>query len=130
MLLDKGIHPSIIADSFGRAAKSCVNIMEGMSIPVDLNDHESLVKSAATSLASKVVSHHAGLLAPIAVNAVTSILQPGLENVDLRDIKISKKLGGTLDDSEMLDGLVFANLHAAHSAGGPTRIVNPKIAMV
>lgn len=30
-------------------------------------------------------------------------------NVDLRDIKVVKKLGGTIDDTELVDGLVFVN---------------------
>jgi T-complex protein 1 subunit delta len=30
-------------------------------------------------------------------------------NVDLRDIKVVKKLGGTIDDTELIDGLVFVN---------------------
>jgi len=41
-------------------------------------------------------------------------------NVDLRDIKIVKKLGGIIDDTSMVEGMVFPNLKPAKSAGGPT----------
>ena len=51
-------------------------------------------------------------------------------NVDLRDIKICKKVGGTLEDIETINGLCFTNHMASHSAGGPTRIENPKIALL
>jgi len=48
----------------------------------------------------------------------------------LRDIKVVKKLGGTIDDTEMVEGLVFGHNKASHSAGGPTRIKDPKIALI
>jgi T-complex protein 1 subunit delta len=51
-------------------------------------------------------------------------------NVDLRDIKVTKKLGGTVDDTCMVSGLVFPNNKPSHSAGGPSRIVNAKIAIL
>ena len=51
-------------------------------------------------------------------------------NVDLRDVKIVKKLGGTIDDTELVDGLVFANNKPSHSAGGPTRVKEPKLALI
>lgn len=53
-LLQKGIHPTIISDAFQRAAAKCVEILASVSIPVELNDRESLIKSASTSLNSKV----------------------------------------------------------------------------
>ena len=48
-------------------------------------------------------------MAPIAVEAVLRILGKGENNVDLRDIKVVKKLGGTIDDTELVEGLVFTN---------------------
>merc|ERR1719359_2564035 len=52
------------------------------------------------------------------------------DNVDLNDIKIVKKLGGTIDELEVVEGLVFPDNRPSHSAGGPTKIVNPKIALL
>jgi T-complex protein 1 subunit delta len=49
-----GIHPTTIAQSFQKAAAKAVEYLEEMSIPVDLNDRESLLKAAGTSLNSKV----------------------------------------------------------------------------
>jgi T-complex protein 1 subunit delta len=55
-----------------------------------------------------VVSSNSQLLAPIAVEAVLKLTNIEKDNnVDLRDIKIVKKLGGTIDDTELIDGLVF-----------------------
>lgn len=55
---------------------------------------------------------------------------PNASNVDLNDIKIVKKLGGVIDDIEICEGLIFPDNFASHSAGGPTKIVNPKIALL
>merc|ERR1712121_576075 len=103
-LLEKGLHPTTISDAFQEAALKCCDILMEMSTPVDLADRQSLLQSASTSLNSKVVSQHSSLLAPMAVDAVLEIIKdPATStNVDLKDIKIFKKLGGTVDDSEVV----------------------------
>lgn len=130
LLLDKGIHPSIISDGFKKALDKALEILEGMSIPIDLSDKENLIKAASTSLASKMVSQHAQELAPLAVNAVLRIIDASADNVNLKDIRVSKKLGATVDETELVDGLVFAKNKASHGAGGPTRIENPRIGLI
>merc|ERR1719427_358135 len=97
-LLAKGIHPTTISDSFQKAANKSVEILTNMAIPVDLSDRESLLKSATTSLSSKVVSQHSSELSPIAVDSVLRVVDPARENnVNLKDIKVIKKIGGTVD---------------------------------
>lgn len=44
----------MISDSYQKAAKKAIEIIEGMSIPLELSDRASLLKSATTSLSSKV----------------------------------------------------------------------------
>jgi len=67
----------------------------------------------------------------MAVDAVLKIVDKEKdENVDLRDILVSKKLGGTIDDSELIDGLVFVDKKVSHFAGGPSRIQNAKIGLI
>ena len=79
-----------------------------MATPVDLSDKESLLKASNTSLNSKVVSQNSAELSPIAVDAVLKIIDPSKENnVNLKDIKVIKKIGGTVDDTELIDGLVL-----------------------
>ena len=53
-LLEKGIHPTIISEAFQKASLKAVEILTEMSTPIDLNDKDVLVKSATTSLSSKV----------------------------------------------------------------------------
>lgn len=130
-LVDKGIHPQIIANAFLKAEHKAEEILNEMSVPVDLSDRESLIKNAATSLASKVVSQSASLLAPIAVDAVMKIIDSkNAETVDVRDIRIVKKLGGTVDDCELVNGLVFSQQRISKKANGPTKMQNAKIGLI
>ena len=102
-----------------------------MGQPVDLNNRDQLIQNAITSLSSKVVSQRSDLLAPMAVDAVLHVIDKEKDtNVDLRDILVSKKLGGTVDDSELIDGLVFVDKKVSHFAGGPTRIQDAKIGLI
>jgi T-complex protein 1 subunit delta len=129
-LLERGYHPTLVSEAFLKSSKKAQEIMREMAIPVELNDRESLLKSAVTSLNSKVVSQNANLLAPIAVDAVLKVIDPKTAtNVDLTDVKIVKKLGGTIDDTELVEGIVFPK-KAVHAAGGPTRVENAKIGLI
>ncbi|EST05614.1 Chaperonin Cpn60/TCP-1 [Kalmanozyma brasiliensis GHG001] len=162
-MLNKGIHPTIIAESFQKAAAKAVEFLTDISTPVELNDRESLLRAASTSLNSKIVSQYSSVLAPIAVDAVTRLVTPSSssaasksassntsatastaaegttparasrsadaqDNVDLRDIRIVKKVGGTIDDTELVEGLVLAQ-NVISGSGGPTRMEKAKIAV-
>lgn len=128
-LLSKGIHPTIISESFQRAAARAVKILEDISVPVNLSDKPALLKAASTSLSSKIVAQEPKL-APMAVEAVLRTINPNnAQNVDLRNVRILKKPGGVIDDSEMVDGLVLSQ-QAIKSAGGPTRIEKAKIGLI
>lgn len=129
-LLNKGIHATVIAESFTKASAKSVEILQNtIAVPVDLNDKEALLKSATTSLNSKVVSQYSSVLAPIAVDAVLNVIEKDTGLVDLRNIKIVKKLGDTIDDTTLVKGLIFAQ-GAARKAGGPNRVENAKIGLI
>jgi T-complex protein 1 subunit delta len=66
----------------------------------------------------------------MAVDSVLKIIDKEDENVDLRNIRVAMKLGGTVDDSELIDGLVFTDNQVSHFAGGPTRVENAKIGLI
>jgi len=77
----------------------------------------------------KIVSQYSSTLAPIAVDAVSKLVTPTSSNVDLRDIRIVKKIGGTIEDTELVEGVVL-NQDVVVAAGGPTRMEKAKIAIV
>lgn len=125
-----GLHPTVISESFQRAAAAAVKILEDMSQPISLSDRAILLQAASTSLSSKIVSQYSSLLSPMAVDSVLRVIDPKTaENVDLRNIRIVKKVGGTIEDSEMVDGLIL-NQPVMKSAGGPTRVEKAKIALI
>lgn len=130
-LLDKGIHPTTISESFQRAAVEAVKILEKMSQPVDMNDEKLLIKIASTSLNSKIVSQSSWLLAPMAVKAVKMIMEANNSdtNVDLRAIKIIKKIGETVDESQLIEGAMF-DQRTSSAPGGPTRVEKAKIGLI
>ncbi|KAJ8598039.1 t-complex protein 1 [Rhizopogon salebrosus TDB-379] len=127
-MLQKGIHPTIIAESFLRASVKAVEYLTEISTPIDLSDRTSLLRAASTSLNSKIVSQYSSTLAPIAVAAVTRLVTQS-SSVDLRDIRVVKKVGGTIEDTELVDGVVL-NQNVIGSAGGPTRMEKAKIAII
>lgn len=129
-LLAKGIHPSVIAESFQRAAAAAVQVLHNMSQPVSLTDTATLLQAATTSLSSKIVSQHSNLLAPMAVNAVTKTIDiKTAENVDLKNIRIVKKAGGTIEDSEMVEGVVLTQ-GVVKAGGGPARMEKARIGLI
>jgi T-complex protein 1 subunit delta len=130
ILLEKGIHPTVISESFLLAARKSEEILKEMSMPVDLGDRDELIKAATTSLNSKVISNNSDTLAPLAVDAMLKVIDPATAtNVDLNDIAVVKKLGGTIDDTQLVDGLVFTQ-RARHSAGGIGKVANAKIGLI
>lgn len=129
-LMEKGIHPSTISEAFLDASEKAEEILKQFAIPVPLSDRKHLIESATTSLNSKVVSQNSGFLAPLAVNAVLNVVdEKSMSNVDLNDIKVTTKLGGTVDDTELISGLVFSK-SASHAAGGPSQVSNAHIALI
>jgi len=130
-LLDKGIHPTLVSDAFDKACSFAMKYLEDeVAIPVSIDDRESLLKAANTSLSSKIVSQYSSLLSPMAVDCLLRISDTKTpEMLDLKNIKVVSKVGGTLDDSEMIDGIVL-DQKASKSAGGPTRVEQAKIALI
>jgi T-complex protein 1 subunit delta len=128
-LLSRGIHPTAISESFQRAAVYAVEILTSISTPIQLDNREQLIKSASTSLNSKVVFQQSSILAPLAVDAVLKVVEPGREQVvSLSDIKVIKQIGGTVEDAELIEGLVFP--HKAANVSGPKRIEKAKIGFI
>ncbi|XP_014205253.1 T-complex protein 1 subunit delta [Copidosoma floridanum] len=128
-LLQKDIHPTLISESFQNGAHFAVNVLKEMAKSVDMTNLPMLYSTASTSLNSKVVSQYSNVLSTIAVNAVLKVTEPGKENaVDLKDIKVIKKLGGTVEDTELIDGLVFTQKSC--NTNGPKRVEKAKIGLI
>ena len=133
VLLDKNISPTVIAEGFTEACNEAQKVVDELEKKVELTDKDALVQNCITSLSSKVVSNYSEILAPIAVDAVLKLVKSGEiyhDDVDLKDIRVSKKLGGTIEDTKLVDGIVFTNNKVSKAAGGPSKIENPKIGLI
>lgn len=131
-LIAKGVHPTTIAECFAKASRKCVDILNNSDYgrPVTLQDDEQLCQAAITSLNSKVVSQYSDTLAPIAVKAVQTVYNPAMpNNVDLRDVRVVCKKGETVEETELVNGIVFSK-SVSNKAGGPSRIENAKVGLI
>lgn len=129
-LLAKGIHATAISESLQIASQKAIEVLESMAIPVDLKDRDVLIRSAVTPLNSKVVSQYADTLAPLAVDAVLKVIDIDKgTNVDLKDIKLVKQMGGTVEDTQLIDGIVFAQ-RAQGPPDAPKKVQKAKIGLI
>jgi len=107
-LLDRGIHPIRIADGYEMAAKIAVDTLNKISdnFDVDLNKPEPLIRLAMTTLGSKIVNRCHRQMAEIAVNAIMSVADLKRKDVDFELIKVEGKVGGKLEDTILVKGVV------------------------
>lgn len=108
-LLDKGIHPIRIADGYEMAAKiACENLDKiATGYPIDLNNLEPLVQTAMTTLGSKIINRCHRQMAEIAVNAILAVADMDRKDVDFELIKVEGKVGGKLEDTVLVKGVVI-----------------------
>ena len=129
-LIDDEIHPVIIADGYKKASKKAMEFLSEITISVESKDKETLEKIANTSMQTKLVSVEATDLAKLVVDAVLKIIEEknGTFKVNLDNIKIEKKAGGSISDSELISGIIL-DKEIVHS-GMPRRIENARIALI
>jgi len=108
-LLDKNIHPTVIIEGYKRAMQFVEAEINKIAKNVSLNDVENLKKVAKSALSSKLAGMYADKLANLVVDAVRKVTyeEAGKLIVDLDAIKIEKKVGGGIEDSELIDGVVI-----------------------
>lgn len=130
-LIERGLHPTTISEGYALALKKSIEVINKVARKIDIEDDEYLIQSVKTALASKILAQNASEIAPMAIQAIKRIVDiKTATNVDLNDIKVVKKLGGTMDDVQLIDGLCFPDNRPSQAAGGPTKIANPKIAVL
>lgn len=108
-LLDKGIHPIRIADGYELAAKKAIDNLEKIAdeFTVDTNNLEPLILTAMTTLGSKIINRCHRQMAEIAVNAVMAVADMETRDVNFELIKVEGKVGGKLEDTMLVKGVVI-----------------------
>ena len=129
-LLSKDVHSSVIIDGFQAASEKALEILDEIAKKVQDNDKETLLKIAATSMESKLISEDSDPLSKIVVDAILKITETKNQksSVDLDNIKVEKKAGGSITDTALVKGIVL-DKEIVHS-GMPTKIQQAKIALI
>ncbi|HVO77269.1 MAG TPA: TCP-1/cpn60 chaperonin family protein, partial [Methanomassiliicoccales archaeon] len=74
-LVDSNVHPTIITAGYRMAANKALEILESVSMPVDIKDRATLRKIAMTSMMSKSVVGSREHMADVAVDAVIKVAE-------------------------------------------------------
>jgi len=128
-LIEQNVHPTVICEGFRLAAEKAISLLESHGISTEGND-EVLLEVAKTSLTGKSAGAVKAFMADICVRAVNSVgvIDEGERLVDLSDIKVEKRQGGSIKDSSLIDGILL-DKERVH-AGMPRSINDAKIALV
>lgn len=108
-LLEQGVHPTVIANGYRLASIKAREILQTLAKPVSMNDRDLLLKIATTAMTGKATEASRDVFANLAVNAVLAVVdtEDGKKTVDVEDIKVEKKVGGSVEASELIEGMVI-----------------------
>jgi thermosome len=129
-LLDQDVHVSTITNGYNIATEKALSILQEVGDKVSLNDEKVLLQIAKTSMTGKAAEKSVDKLAKIAVDAVRIVTntEDGVSSASKKDIKITVKEGGGLEDSAIVKGLLVDENRASDSM--PEKIKNAKIAIL
>jgi thermosome len=129
-LLEKEVHPTVIAKGYRLAEQKAQAILKEIAEDINENDTNLLKNVAVTAMTGKGAESAKEKLSEITVKSVKAILEKDNEkvNVDLDNIQIEKKVGASVDDSELIQGIVL-DKERVHS-GMPRIVKSAKIALI
>jgi len=129
-LLEKDVHSTVIIDGYQAASEKALELLAKLAKTVKPDDRESLIKIAKTSMQSKLVSEDSAPLSKLVVDSILKIAEKDGDkySVDLDNLKVEKKAGGSIDDTSLINGIVL-DKEIVHS-GMPTKVEKAKIALV
>jgi thermosome len=128
-LIEKNIHPTLITEGYRLAALKALEVLDGVALPIT-DSEDALLNIAKTSMTGKSAGDMKEELAQIVVKAVQAIVEEreGVKHVDIDNIKVEKKQGGSVKNSELIEGIIV-DKERVHE-GMPTLVKEPKIALV
>jgi chaperonin GroEL (HSP60 family) len=108
-LIEQNVHPTIVVNGFRMAADKAMSVLDKMSVNVKRGDHKRLKNIAATSMSGRSMGAVRDHLADMAVNGVAKIVEErnGKFIADTDNIKVEKKHGASVLESELIDGMII-----------------------
>jgi len=129
-LLDKNIHPTLIIEGYKKASEKAQEILNNIALPVAFDNEKTLKEVAITSISSKSINVAEDHFAKIIVDSVKQVSEKIGEKyvADIDLIKIVKKHGKSLEETELIKGMVLDKEIA--SSGMPKLVDDAKIALL
>ena len=129
-LITQDVHPTVIVDGYRKAGKKASQFLSEIAEKITPNDKSALLKIAKTSMQTKLVRKDSTYLSELVVKAVLAVAESNNEKftVDIDDIKVEKKAGGSIASSIIIQGIVL-DKEVIHS-GMPKVINDGKIALL
>ncbi len=129
-LITKDVHPTIIVDGYRKSALKSIEIFNHLAQKIDPSNKSELIKVARTSMQTKLVSKDSDELSEVVVNAALQVSEPNESAymMDIDDVKVEKKTGGSLRDTKLIKGIVL-DKEVVHG-GMPKRVEKAKIALI
>ncbi|MDE1766303.1 MAG: TCP-1/cpn60 chaperonin family protein [Thaumarchaeota archaeon] len=129
-LLEKDVHATVIIEGFQAASEKALSLLQELAKSVSPNEREVLLKVAKTSMESKLISEDSDMLSKLVVDATLQVVEKEERGnkVDLDNIKVEKKAGGSIRNTHLIKGIVL-DKEVVHS-GMPTKMEKAKIALL
>jgi T-complex protein 1 subunit gamma len=112
--------------------KDALEIIDDISLPIDINDDKAMYGLISSSIGTKFVSRWSQLMCSLALKAVRTVtweVGNGKKEVDIkRYARVEKVPGGEIEDSRVLDG-VMLNKDITHPKMR-RKIENPRIVLL
>ncbi|MHA1739266.1 MAG: thermosome subunit alpha [Candidatus Heimdallarchaeota archaeon] len=129
-LLNQDVHASVIVEGYRKATDKALEYLKDLAITVDIKDKKMLAESVKTSMGSKIISSHSEYLADLIIEAAlqVTVVENGKKVCDIDNIKIEKKQGESMKETELIKGIVL-DKSIVHS-GMPRKISDAKILLI
>ena len=126
-LLEQDVHPTIIAAGYRQAAEKAQALLKDLAFDVKSTDKALLKNIAGTAMTGKGAEASKDKLCDLVVRAVMMVTDDD-GKVDIENIKVEKKTGGSIEDSEIVEGVLIDKERVHPSM--PKKVVNAKILLL
>jgi thermosome len=129
-LIDKDVHPTVIVDGYHKSAIKAIEVLNSIAQKVHGNEKAELIRIAKSSMQTKLVSKESDMLADLVVRAALQVSEKTDSGyrLDIDDIKVEKKAGGSIHDTTLIEGIVL-DKEVVHG-GMPKKVQDAKIALI
>ncbi len=129
-LINKKIHPTVIAQGYRMGMKKALEILDDLSIDIDPYDREKLIRIADTAMTGKSIESVKAKLNGIVVDSVLAVAEKDGRKVtvDPENVMIKKQKGETMDDAELVRGIALDKSRISEDM--PRKVKDAKVALI